>query len=128
MFSNVVHVGDIRPLLRVGVDAHIYQVPQLVGGGGGWFGGKKRKQTVSGGVAGLTCGFLKEQLRKCLKLFNERFPNKVTRRGNRAETKMQGWVRALIIYWSAAFTHTCTHARTHARSCHLETALRLETG
>lgn len=35
MFSNVVHVGDIRPLLRVGVDAHIYQVPQLVGGGGG---------------------------------------------------------------------------------------------
>lgn len=37
VFSNVVHVGDIRPLLRVGVDAHIYQVPQLVkGGGGGW--------------------------------------------------------------------------------------------
>lgn len=32
VFSNVVHVGDIRPLLRVGVDAHIYQVPQLVGG------------------------------------------------------------------------------------------------
>lgn len=35
VFSNVVHVGDIRPLLRVGVDAHIYQVPQLVGGRGG---------------------------------------------------------------------------------------------
>lgn len=30
VFSNVVHVGDIRPLLRVGVDAHIYQVPQLL--------------------------------------------------------------------------------------------------
>ncbi len=32
VFSNVVHVGDVRPLLRVRVDAHIYQVPQLVGG------------------------------------------------------------------------------------------------
>lgn len=30
VFSNVVHVGDVRPLLRVRVDAHIYQVPQLL--------------------------------------------------------------------------------------------------
>lgn len=37
VFGNVVHVGDVRPLLRVGVDAHIYQVPQLViGVGFGW--------------------------------------------------------------------------------------------
>lgn len=35
VFSNVVHVGDVRPLLWVRVDAHIYQVPQLVKGTGG---------------------------------------------------------------------------------------------
>lgn len=35
VFGNAVHIGDVRPLLRVGVDAHIYQVPQLVRGKGG---------------------------------------------------------------------------------------------
>lgn len=30
VFGNVVHVGDVRPLLWVGVDAHIYQFPQLL--------------------------------------------------------------------------------------------------
>lgn len=30
VFGNVIHVGDVRPLLRVRVDAHIYQIPQLV--------------------------------------------------------------------------------------------------
>lgn len=30
VFGNVIHVGDVRPLLRVRVDAHIYQFPQLV--------------------------------------------------------------------------------------------------
>lgn len=64
VFSNVVHVGDIRPLLRVGVDAHIYQVPQLVkgegrGGEGGWLEVRRGKQTVSVGVAGRKCGFIK---------------------------------------------------------------------
>lgn len=29
VFGNVIHVGDVRPLLRVRVDAHIYQFPQL---------------------------------------------------------------------------------------------------
>lgn len=55
VFGNVVHVGDVRPLLWVGVDAHIYQFPQLVGGEtekegtglGGWLGGKERDKTVN---------------------------------------------------------------------------------
>lgn len=62
VFSNVVHVGDIRPLLRVGVDAHIYQVPQLVEGR--VWRGEEETNTVSEGAAGLECGFQKEQLRK----------------------------------------------------------------
>lgn len=30
VLGDVVHIGDVRPLLRVRVDAHIYQVPQLL--------------------------------------------------------------------------------------------------
>lgn len=43
--GDVVHVGDVRPLLRVRVDAHVHQLPELrtqsacaywaCGGGGG---------------------------------------------------------------------------------------------
>lgn len=48
VLGDVVHVGDVWPLLRVGVDAHIYQVPQLKrrvgcgGGRGGLLGGKEK--------------------------------------------------------------------------------------
>ena len=49
VFGNVVHVGDVRPLLRVRVDAHIYQVPQLVRGtrvcG---LGSKQKNNTING--------------------------------------------------------------------------------
>lgn len=46
VFSNVVHVGDVRPPLRVRVDAHIYQVPQLVKRemGIGWEVNRKNSQ------------------------------------------------------------------------------------
>lgn len=48
--GDVVHVGDVRPLLRVRVDAHVHQLPELRtqsacaywacgGGGGGGRGG-----------------------------------------------------------------------------------------
>ena len=48
VFGNVVHVGDVRPLLRVRVDAHIYQVPQLVRetGGCGWGVNREIKQSI----------------------------------------------------------------------------------
>lgn len=58
LFGDVVHVGDVRPLLRVGVDAHIYQVPQLVGGVGGE--GKERDNIVNDTI--LRCN--EEQLHK----------------------------------------------------------------
>lgn len=29
VLGDVVHVGDVRPLLRIRIDAHIYQLSQL---------------------------------------------------------------------------------------------------
>lgn len=60
VFSNAVHVGDVRPLLRVRVDAHIYQVPQLVEGtwGVGWEANREMR------VNGTNLEFEKEQLQK----------------------------------------------------------------
>ncbi len=65
VFGNVVHVGDVRPLLRVRVDAHIYQVPQLVRGTGRgcWLGGKERNNTVSDTAVRPNRGFLKSNSR-----------------------------------------------------------------
>lgn len=42
VFGDVVHVGDVWPLLRVGVDAHIYQIPQLRARCG-WFGEERKR-------------------------------------------------------------------------------------
>lgn len=46
MFGDAVHVSDVRSLLRVGVDAHIYQVPQLVKGQGGQVKREMMKQLM----------------------------------------------------------------------------------
>lgn len=54
VFSHVVHVGDVRPLLWVRVDAHIYQVPQLVvGTAGGQHTDRQRESAVSDTVVRL---------------------------------------------------------------------------
>lgn len=64
VFSDAVHVGDVRPLLRVRVDAHIYQVPQLVEGtrGVGW--DVNREVRVNDTGAEMNLEFQKEQLQK----------------------------------------------------------------
>lgn len=63
VFGNVVHIGDVRPLLRVGVDAHIYQVPQLVRGTG-WSVGWKAKRQNNKVSDTLVRPILGEQLQK----------------------------------------------------------------